>query len=152
MLWGGASLYAIGHLVATSPWQINSFGLALFFGFSLSAGHIFQEIGDHDIDTANNIDTHSTVFGQEGAYWFGQAIFTTAFLGLALLSIGGHIVLPISVIGGCLAVIWALSWRLRTRGFTRKACNMYRASYNVVYAILCIFLAAKAPVIDLLPL
>lgn len=149
---GGASLYAIGHLVAASYWQFSSVGLALFFGFSLSAGHVFQEIGDHDIDTANRIKTHSTMFGQESAYWFGQFNFTVAFLVLALLSIGEHIVLPISIIGAFLVFIWMFSWKLRILSFSREACNMYRVSYNLAYALLCILLATEAPSISLLSL
>jgi 4-hydroxybenzoate polyprenyltransferase len=134
-LLGGAFHFLLGYTVAHAI-DPRGIAIAIFFGLVFSAGHLNQEVRDHDGDLRNRIRTNAVVFGCHRAFVASLTLFSVAYLMLAALAAIG--VLPRLLIWS--ALLWPLhvAWSLRAirngLGFD-SACWMQRR-YRLLFGVL----------------
>jgi 4-hydroxybenzoate polyprenyltransferase len=111
--------------------------IAAFFALAFAAGHLTQEVRDHEGDRLNGIRTNAVRFGKRSTFAAGLAVFTLAYLLLAVLA--ARAIVPRSL-GMLAAVLYPLHlyWSLRTlgAGLTFESIRRLQARYRALYAIL----------------
>lgn len=60
--------------------------IALFFALTFTAGHLNQEVRDHEGDRATGHRTNAVAFGPVSAFIAGLGVFTLAYADLSLLA------------------------------------------------------------------
>jgi 4-hydroxybenzoate polyprenyltransferase len=123
--------YSLGHAI-----DRRGLVIAMFFALTFAAGHLTQEIRDHQSDVRNAIKTNAVIFGQRRTFIASVALFTLSHVVLLLLTLHGT--LPRAL--AALVVLYPLHlrWSLDTLadGLTyTNICRLqsrYRALYGIV--------------------
>jgi 4-hydroxybenzoate polyprenyltransferase len=133
-LTGGILHFLLGYSMAHA---IDGRGLATatFFALIFAAGHLTQEIRDHQGDTINAIRTNAVVFGQRRALTASLVLFTLAQSILLLLSVQGILPRPFAALVALFPL--QLHWSLRTlrEGLTYASVCRLQTRYRVLYAV-----------------
>lgn len=131
---GGVLHFLLGY----SLWSaIDRRGLATatFFALIFAAGHLTQEIRDHQGDVLNDIRTNAVIFGRRRTFVASLALFTLAHALLLLLALRGVLPRPLAA----LVVLYPvqLRWSLRTlaEGLTYGSIRRLQARYRALYAV-----------------
>jgi 4-hydroxybenzoate polyprenyltransferase len=138
---GGILHFLLGYSMALA---IDGRGLAVatFFALLFAAGHLTQEVRDHQGDTINSIRTNAVVFGQHRAFAASLVLFTLAQILLLLLSLKGILPRPLSA----LVVLFPLQllWSRRTLrdGLTYASVSRLQTRYRVLYAVIGLAMVA----------
>lgn len=111
--------------------------IALFFALTFTAGHLNQEVRDHDGDRLNGLLTNAVRFGKRAAFLAGLALFTLAYGDLALLALSG--VVPAGLVW--LPVVLYpvhVGWSLGTlrSGLTFETVSRFQSRYRMLYALI----------------
>ncbi|HEY4597407.1 MAG TPA: UbiA family prenyltransferase, partial [Thermoanaerobaculia bacterium] len=108
---GGVLHFLLGYSLGSA---IDRRGLATatFFALIFTAGHLTQEIRDHQGDVLNAIRTNAVIFGQRRTFAASLALFTLAHALLLLLALQGILPRPLAA----LVVLYPLHlrWSLQT--------------------------------------
>jgi 4-hydroxybenzoate polyprenyltransferase len=111
--------------------------IAVFFALAFVAGHLTQEVRDHEVDRLNGITTNAVRFGKTPIFAAALAVFTLAYLQLAVLAFRGMVPRPL---GGLVAVLYPLHlyWSLRTfgAGLTFDSIRRLQARYRGLYTLI----------------
>src|SRR5436305_6005452 len=85
---GGALHFLLGYSLGNA---IDRRGLAMatFFALTFTAGHLTQELRDHQGDALNAIRTNAVILGQRRTFAATLALFTLAYALLFLLALQG---------------------------------------------------------------
>ena len=133
-LLGGALHFLLGY----SLWRaVDARGLmiSLFFGLVFAAGHLNQEVRDHEGDRLNGIRTSAVVFGCRRAFLMSLLIFTAAYATLAGLAMLG--ILPRLLLWS--AILWPLhvAWSIRAlqRGLGFETALWMQRRYRLLFAV-----------------
>jgi 4-hydroxybenzoate polyprenyltransferase len=134
-LFGGALHFLLGY---TSFHALDKRGLviSLFFGLVFAAGHLNQEVRDHEGDHFNGIRTSAVVFGCRRTFIASLCFFTAAYallVGLAALGILPRLLL-LSVVGWLLHVAWSL--RALRRGLGFETAVWMQRRYRLLFAFI----------------
>src|SRR4051812_21003369 len=138
---GGVLHFLLGYSLGNA---IDRRGLAIatFFALTFAAGHLTQEVRDHQGDVLNAIRTNAVIFGPRRTFVASLALFTLAHALLLLLALQG--ILP-----PLLAVLVALypvhlRWSLKTlaEGLTYASIRRLQARYRALYAIIGLAMVA----------
>jgi 4-hydroxybenzoate polyprenyltransferase len=138
---GGILHFLLGYSMAHA---VDGRGLAAatFFALIFAAGHLTQEVRDHQGDTINTIRTNAVAFGQRRAFAASLVLFTLAQILLLLLSLQG--ILPRSL--SALVVLFPLQlhWSLQTlrEGLTYASVCRLQTRYRVLYAVVGLAMVA----------
>jgi 4-hydroxybenzoate polyprenyltransferase len=138
---GGALHFLLGYSLGGA---IDRRGLATatFFALTFAAGHLTQEVRDHQGDVLNAIRTHAVIFGPRRTFAASLALFTLAYALLLLLALQG--ILPHSL--AALAALYPvhLRWSLDTlaAGLTYAGIRRLQARYRALYAIIGLAMVA----------
>lgn len=138
---GGALHFLLGYSLGSA---IDGRGLATatFFALIFAAGHLTQEIRDHQGDALNAIRTNSVIFGQRRTFLASLALFTLAHALLLLLALQGTLPRPLAA----LVVLFPvhLRWSLETLGEGLDYASVHRlqARYRALYAIVGLVMVA----------
>ncbi len=138
---GGALHFLLGYSLGS---DIDRRGLAMatFFALTFAAGHLTQEIRDHQGDVLNAIRTNAVIFGQRRTFAASLALFTVAHGLLLLLALQGTLPRPLAA----LAVLYPihLCWSVRTlaEGLTYASIRRLQARYRALYAIIGLAMVA----------
>ncbi len=138
---GGILHFLLGYSLFSA---IDRRGLeiACFFALVFVAGHLTQEVRDHDGDRLNGIKTNAVIFGKTATFAAGLAVFTLAYAYLVVLAAGA--VVPRAL--AALAVLYPLHlyWSLATfrAGLTFESIRRLQARYRALYAIIGIAMLA----------
>jgi 4-hydroxybenzoate polyprenyltransferase len=138
---GGILHFLLGYSMARA---IDGRGLAIatFFALIFAAGHLTQEVRDHQGDTINAIRTNAVVFGQRRAFAASLMLFTLAQILLLLLSLQGILPRPIAA----LVVLFPLQlhWSLQTlrEGLTYASVCRLQTRYRILYAVVGLAMVA----------
>src|SRR5215218_3502138 len=91
---GGVLHFLLGYSLGNA---IDRRGLAIatFFALTFAAGHLTQEVRDHQGDVLNAIRTNAVIFGPRRTFAASLALFTLAHILLLLLALQG--ILPHSL-------------------------------------------------------
>jgi 4-hydroxybenzoate polyprenyltransferase len=140
-LTGGILHFLLGYSLAQA---IDGRGVAVatFFALIFAAGHLTQEVRDHQGDTINAIRTNAVVFGQRRAFAASLVLFTLAQILLLLLSLQGILPRPLAA----LVVLFPLQlhWSLQTlrEGLTYTSVCRLQTRYRVLYAVVGLAMVA----------
>jgi len=123
--------YSLGRVI-----DHRGVSIAFFFALIFVAGHLTQEIRDHDGDAANAIRTNAVVFGRRRTFVASLVLFTLAQIFLLLLALDG--ILPRALAAVALLYPVQLYWSieaLRER-LTYASVSRLQSRYRVFYAII----------------
>jgi 4-hydroxybenzoate polyprenyltransferase len=131
---GGALHFLLGYAV----WRrIDRGGLAMatFFAVTFAAGHLIQEIRDHDGDDLNAIGTNAVIFGKRRTLAASVALFTASHALLFALALQG--VLPRALAALIILYPIHLRWSLETLadGLTSASVIRLQTRYRFLYLI-----------------
>ena len=141
-LLGGALHFLFGY---TSFHALDKRGLviSLFFGLVFAAGHLNQEVRDHEGDHFNGIRTSAVVFGCRRTFIASLVFFTVAYgllVGLASFGILPRLLL-LSVVGWLLQVAWSL--RALRRGLGFETAVWMQRRYRLLFAFIGLVMLVK---------
>jgi len=131
---GGVLHFLLGYSLGSA---IDPRGLAMaaFFALTFTAGHLTQEIRDHQGDALNAIRTNAVAFGRRRAFTASLALFTLAHALLFLLALQGIFPRPLAA----LAVLYPLHlrWSLQAldEGLGYASVRRLQARYRALYAV-----------------
>jgi 4-hydroxybenzoate polyprenyltransferase len=122
--------YSVGH-------AIDSRGLAVatFFALIFAAGHLTQEIRDHEGDTVQGIRTNAVVFGQRGTFAASLALFALANIILLVLALRGILPRPLAILVALFPVQLYWSVEALREGLSYKSVCRLQTRYRALYAI-----------------
>ncbi len=138
---GGILHFLLGYSMAHA---IDGRGLAVatFFALIFAAGHMTQEVRDHEGDTINGIRTNAVVFGPRRVFGASLVLFALAQILLLLLSLQGILPRPLFA----LVVLFPLQlhWSLQTlrEGLTYASVSRLQTRYRVLYAVIGLAMVA----------
>jgi 4-hydroxybenzoate polyprenyltransferase len=140
-LTGGILHFLLGYSMARA---IDARGLATatFFALIFAAGHLTQEVRDHQGDTLNAIRTNAVVFGQHRTFAASLVLFTLAQLLLLLLTLQGILPRPLAALVALfpLQIYWSVG-TLR-EGLTFGSVSRLQTRYRVLYAVIGVAMVA----------
>jgi 4-hydroxybenzoate polyprenyltransferase len=111
--------------------------IAFFFALTFTAGHLNQEVRDHEGDRANGIRTNAVHFGPRRAFIAGLAVFTLAYADLAGLALAGLVAPALGVLAALLyPVHLVLSIQVLRAGLGFESVSRFQARYRLLYAVI----------------
>ena len=131
---GGVLHFLLGYSLGNAV-DLRGLALAAFFALTFAAGHLTQEIRDHQGDILNAIRTNAVAFGQRRTFAASLILFTLAHALLLLLALQGTVPRPLAA----LAVLYPvhLRWSLKAlaEGLTYASVCRLQARYRALYAV-----------------
>jgi 4-hydroxybenzoate polyprenyltransferase len=133
-LGGGALHFLLGYSVSA---DIDGRGLAtaIYFALIFAAGHLTQELRDHEADASNGIRTNAVIFGRRRTFLASLVLFTASHALLFLLALQGAVPRPLAF----LVVLYPLHlfWSLKalTDGLTYASVCRLQTRYRALYAL-----------------
>jgi 4-hydroxybenzoate polyprenyltransferase len=135
-LLGGTLHFLLGYSLFTNV-DRRGVLLALFFALTFTAGHLTQEVRDHDGDRLNAIRTNAVRFGKTAAFLAGLVVFTLAYADLVVLARAG---LVSAALGWLAAALYPLHlfWSAATlrAGLTFDGVSQLQARYRMLYGLI----------------
>lgn len=130
---GGILHFLLGYSLGNT-FDSHGFLIATFFALTFAAGHLVQEVRDHDGDLRSGIRTNAVAFGRTRAFAASLALFTLSQGWLLALALSG--LLPRALAG--LAVLYPLQlrWSLAAMnsGLTQASLGRFQTRYRALYA------------------
>lgn len=134
-LTGGVLHFLLGYSLGNA---IDGRGLAIatFFALTFAAGHLTQEVRDHQGDVLNGIRTNAVIFGPRRAFAASLALFTLAYALLLVLALQGILPRPLAALVAPYPL--HLRWSLKTlsEGLTYASIHRLQARYRALYALI----------------
>ena len=129
--------YSLGNVL-----DLRGLATATFVALIFAAGHLTQEIRDHQGDALNAIRTNAVIFGQRRTFAASLALFTLAHALLLLLALQGTLPRPLAALVALYPV--QLHWSLNTlaEGFTYASIRRLQTRYRALYAIIGLVIVA----------
>lgn len=131
---GGVLHFLLGYSLGNA---IDRRGLAMaaFFALTFAAGHLTQEIRDHQGDALNAVRTNAVAFGRRRTFAASLALFTLAHALLLLLALQGILPRPLATLVALypLHLLWSL--KALAEGLTYVSIRRLQARYRALYAI-----------------
>jgi 4-hydroxybenzoate polyprenyltransferase len=123
--------YSLGHVI-----DRRGFAIATFFALIFVAGHLTQEIRDHQSDAANGVRTNAVLFGPRRTFAASLLLFTMAQVILFVLAVEGILPRPLATLVALypLQLFWS-SATLR-EGLTFASVSRLQTRYRVLYAVI----------------
>lgn len=131
---GGILHFLLGYSLGKA---IDSRGVAIatFFALIFAAGHLTQEIRDHQGDAVNGIRTNAVIFGKRRAFAASLALFTLAQIILLALALQGILPRPLAALVALYFVQLYWSFETLGEGLTYASVSRLQARYRVLYAV-----------------
>ena len=123
--------YSVGNVI-----DRRGFAIATFFALIFVAGHLTQEIRDHQGDAINAIRTNAVVFGPRRTFVASLVLFTLAQILLLLLALQGVLPRPLAALVALYPL--QLLWSLETirDGLTYASVSRLQVRYRAFYAVI----------------
>lgn len=144
---GGTLHFLLGYSLFAAI-DGRSLQIAPYFALTFTAGHLNQEVRDHDGDLLNGIRTNAVRFGKTRAFWAGFAGFTAAYALLGWLAWRG--VVP-PVLGALLLLyLLHLYWTIATyrAGLDFDTISRFQGRYRALYSVIGLAMLAALVVGD----
>jgi 4-hydroxybenzoate polyprenyltransferase len=131
---GGTLHFLLGYSLG-SALDHRGVAIAVFFALIFAAGHLTQEIRDHEVDAANGINTNAVIFGPRRTFAVSLALFTLAQVLMLVLALQGILPRPLAALAALYPV--QLYWSLRAfrEGLRYASVCRLQARYRVLYAV-----------------
>lgn len=141
---GGALHFLLGYSLFRAV-DLHGWLIGFFFGLIFAAGHLNQEVRDHEADARNGIRTTAVVFGCARAFFASQILFLGGYVMLTALA--ALSILPATLLWSVLLWPLHLPWSFRSyqRGLGFESALWMQRRYRTLFALLglAIFLAAS---------
>lgn len=138
---GGVLHFLLGYSLGSA---VDGRGLATaaFFALIFAAGHLTQEIRDHQGDVLNAIRTNAVAFGRRRTFAASLALFTLAHALLLLLTLQGTLPRPLAALVALypLHLLWSL--KALAEGLTYASIRRLQVRYRVLYAFVGLAMVA----------
>jgi 4-hydroxybenzoate polyprenyltransferase len=143
---GGALHFLLGYSLGNAV-DRRGLATAAFFALTFTAGHLTQEIRDHQGDVLNAIRTNAVAFGQRRTFAASLALFTLAHALLLLLALQGTLPRPLALLVALYPL--HLRWSLKTlaEGLTYASVRRLQARYRALYAVVGLAMVAALCVV-----
>jgi 4-hydroxybenzoate polyprenyltransferase len=133
---GGVLHFLLGYALFSTV-DARGVLIAFFFALTFTAGHLNQEVRDHDGDRASGVRTNAVWFGSRRAFLAGLAVFTLAYADLAALAWAGLVPAPLGVLALVLyPVHLILTIRTLSAGLCFDSVSSFQACYRLLYALI----------------
>jgi 4-hydroxybenzoate polyprenyltransferase len=129
--------YSVGHAI-----DRRGLALATFFALIFAAGHLTQEIRDHEGDAVNGIRTNAVIFGPRRTFAASLLLFTLAHALLLLLALRGILPRPLAALVALYPVQLWWSFRALGEGLTYASVCRLQTRYRVLYAVVGVAMVA----------
>src|SRR5215218_1210036 len=131
---GGVLHFLLGYSLGST---IDRRGLATatFFALIFAAGHLTQEIRDHQGDILNAIRTNAVAFGRRRTFAASLVLFTLAHALLLLLALQGTLPRPLAALVALYPIHLCWSLKALAEGLTYASVCRLQARYRALYAI-----------------
>jgi 4-hydroxybenzoate polyprenyltransferase len=138
---GGALHFLLGYSLGSA---IDRRGLAIaaFFALTFAAGHLTQEIRDHQGDILNAIRTNAVAFGQRRTFAASLVLFTLAHALLLLLALQGTLPRPLAALVAIYPIHLRWSLKALAEGLTYASIRRLQTRYRALYAIVGLAMVA----------
>ncbi|MBV8547414.1 MAG: UbiA prenyltransferase family protein [Acidobacteria bacterium] len=123
--------YSLGHVI-----DRRGLTIATFFGLIFAAGHLTQEIRDHEGDAVNGIRTNAVIFGPRRTFAASLVLFTAAQILLSLLALNGVLPRPLAAVVALFAVQLFWSAEALKQGLTFASVSRLQERYRALYAVI----------------
>jgi 4-hydroxybenzoate polyprenyltransferase len=139
---GGSVHFLLGY-TCFHVLDMNGVAIGLFFGLVFAAGHLNQEIRDHEGDRLNGIRTSAVVFGCGRVFLASVLVFTAAYTTLALLG-GLRILSPLVLLCALLACpLHVIFYRQAVRrGVGFETAVWMQRRYRLIFALIGLLMLA----------
>src|SRR3954467_3533442 len=131
---GGVLHFLLGYSLGSAI-DLRGLATATFFALIFAAGHLTQEIRDHQGDVRNAIRTNAVIFGQRRTFAASLALFTLAHALLLLLAFRGMIPRPLAVLVALYPLHLRWSFQTLAEGLTYASIRRLQARYRTLYAV-----------------
>jgi 4-hydroxybenzoate polyprenyltransferase len=133
-LTGGTLHFLLGYSMEGAV-DVKGVCLGLFFGLVFAAGHLNQEVRDHESDRASGIATSAVVFGPRWAFLASFGLFSAAYALIVALAAFG-VVAPLLLLSTAAWVLQA-GWSLQAlrRGLGFETALWMQRRYRLVLAV-----------------
>jgi 4-hydroxybenzoate polyprenyltransferase len=139
---GGALHFLLGYTAFHAP-DLNGLLLGTFFGLVFAAGHLNQEVRDHEGDLLGGVRTSAVVFGSQSAFIASLCLFSLSYALIVSLAAAG--ILPGFFLWG--ALLWSLHvvWSLQAlrSGLGFETALWMQRRYRLLFAIIGIAMLAS---------
>lgn len=133
----GAVLHFLLGYVLFASVDARAFGLASFFALTFTAGHLNQEVRDHEADRASGVQTNAVTFGPRPTFIAGFVLFILAYAMLALLTWKELVAAPVGWLLVGVVPIHATAARFTyVRGLTFESMSRLQATYRLLYVLI----------------
>lgn len=131
---GGALLFLLGYTMVGAV-DARGVALSLFFGLVFAAGHLNQEVRDHEFDLASQIRTSAVAFGCRRGFMASFCLFSAAYLLIVCLAVLGA--LPKILLLGTIAWLVHTGWSLQAlrRGLGFETALWMQRRYRLLFAV-----------------
>jgi 4-hydroxybenzoate polyprenyltransferase len=138
---GGVLHFLLGYSLGSA---VDGRGLAIatFFALTFAAGHLAQEIRDHQGDVLNAIRTNAVIFGPRRTFAASLALFTLAQALLLVLALQGILPKPLALLVAFYPVHLRWSLKALSEGLTYAGIRRLQARYRALYAIIGLAMVA----------
>jgi 4-hydroxybenzoate polyprenyltransferase len=135
-LFGGLVHFLLGYSVFG---EVDRRGIliGLFFALTFAAGHLNQEVRDHDGDRLSAIRTNAVAFGKTSVFAAGFLLFTLAYADLFFLAHSGIVPSPLgwlAIVLYPLHVYWSATTLRAGLGFA--SVSRFQSRYRMLYALI----------------
>jgi 4-hydroxybenzoate polyprenyltransferase len=132
---GGILHFLLGYSLG-SVIDHRGIAIASFFALIFAAGHLTQEIRDHEGDAVNAIRTNAVVFGLRRTFAASLVLFTLAHVVLFLLALNGFLPRPLAAAVAFYPV--QLYWSLEAlrESLTYASVSRLQTRYRALYAVI----------------
>ena len=139
---GGVLHFLLGYCL-TRAVDVRGVSIAVFFALIFAAGHLTQEVRDHDGDALNGILTNAVLFGAHRTFAFSLILFASAHIVLIVLSGRGVLRPALGFIAALFLVQLWWSFRTLREGLTYANVSSLQTRYRVLYAIVGIMMVVS---------
>lgn len=138
---GGTLHFLLGYSLGNTL-DRRGLAMATFIALSFTAGHLTQEIRDHQGDVLNAIRTNAVAFGLRRTFAASLVLFTLAHALLLLLALQGILPRPLALLAALypLHLYWSL--KALSEGLTYESIRRLQTRYRVLYAIVGLVMVA----------
>jgi 4-hydroxybenzoate polyprenyltransferase len=135
-LTGGLLHFLLGYSLFSTIDQ-KALLIAFFFGLIFTAGHMVQEVQDHNADQLAGIRTHAVVFGKLPVFCVALATFIFGYVYLAYLASAGIVSARLGPLSLVLCVV-QVQWARQTLqgGLFFASVQQFRRRYQALFALI----------------
>src|SRR5206468_2671454 len=110
--------------------------IGILFGVIFAAGHLNQEVRDHDGDALNGIATNAVRFGKTRAFHACFVLFAFAYVYLAVLAVAALVPRALGLLT-LLLPVHLVTYRLTLRrGLTQANLRRFQMVYRALFALI----------------